>query len=155
MKKKIAILGSTGSIGKTSLNIFKKNLKEFNITLLSANSNYLSINSQIKKYKPKYFIINDVNVFNKIKNRHKKKKIKIYNKFSDLPRKKIKLDITISAIVGIAGLEPTIKFISLSKKILLANKETVFVVGILLRSYVKKIIQKLFQLIPNIFLSIN
>jgi 1-deoxy-D-xylulose-5-phosphate reductoisomerase len=125
MKKKIAILGSTGSIGKTSLNIFKKNLKEFNIILLSANSNYLSINSQIKKYKPKYFIINNVNVFNKIKNRYKKKKIKIYNKFSDLPRKKIKFDITISAIVGIAGLEPTIKFISLSKKILLANKETI------------------------------
>ena len=42
-----------------------------------------------------------------------------------MPRKKIKFDITISAIVGIAGLEPTIKFISLSKKILLANKETV------------------------------
>ena len=125
MKKKIAILGSTGSIGRTSLNIFQKNLKEFNITLLSANSNYSSINSQIKKYKPKYFIINNVNVFNKIKNRYKKKKIKIYNKFSDLPRKKIQFDITISAIGGIAGLEPTIKFISLSKKILLANKETV------------------------------
>ena len=46
MKKKIAILGSTGSIGKTSLNIFKKNLKEFNFNLLSANSNYTSINSQ-------------------------------------------------------------------------------------------------------------
>jgi len=81
MKKKIAILGSTGSIGKTSLNIFKKNLKEFNITLLSANSNYSSINSQIKKYKPKYFIINNVNVFNKIKNKYKKKKIKIIKNF--------------------------------------------------------------------------
>ena len=146
MKKKIAILGSTGSIGKTSLNIFKKNLKEFNITLLSANSNYSSINFQIKKYKPKYFIINKVNVFNKIKNRYKKKKIKIYNKFSDLPRKKIKFDITISAIVGIAGLEPTIKFISLSKKILLANKETVICGWHLIKKLCKKNNSKVVQI---------
>ena len=48
MKKRIAILGSTGSIGKTSLNIFKNNPKKFEIVLLSANSNYKSICKQIK-----------------------------------------------------------------------------------------------------------
>ena len=56
MKKKIAILGSTGSIGTTSLKIFKNNPKKFKIILLSSNSNYLNICKQIKNFKPKYFI---------------------------------------------------------------------------------------------------
>ena len=56
MKKKVAILGSTGSIGRTSLAILKKNLKNFEITLLHANSNYKLIKEQIRVFKPKYFI---------------------------------------------------------------------------------------------------
>jgi len=138
MKKKIAILGSTGSIGTTSLKIIEKDSKNFKIVLLSAKSNYLLINKQIKKYKPKYFIINDTNVFKKIKNKHKRKKIKIYNRFSDLNLKNKKFDITISAIVGIAGLEPTIQFIKLSKKILLSNKETVICGWHLIQKICKK-----------------
>ena len=125
MKKRIAILGSTGSIGITSLKIIKKKYKEFNVILLSANSNYKSINQQIKKFKPKFFVINNYNFFIKVKEKYQNNSTKFYNKFSDLPSKKLKFDITISAIVGIAGLEPTIKFIKLSKKILLANKESI------------------------------
>ena len=125
MKKKIAILGSTGSIGKTSLEILKKDLKKFKIFLLTANSNYSLILKQINKYKPDYFIINDFKVFDRIKKLKKKNKVIILNKFSEFNLKKFKIDITISGIVGIAGLEPTIKFTKISKKILLANKETV------------------------------
>ena len=125
IKKKIAILGSTGSIGRTSLNIFSKDLKKFKVILLSTNSNYSLINKQIKKYKPKYVIINDFEGFKKLKKKHKKNKVKIFNNFKDFKLKKLKFDITISAIVGIAGLEPTIKFAKTSKKILLANKETI------------------------------
>ena len=138
MKKKIAILGSTGSIGQTSLDIIKKNSKEFNIIILSANSNYILINSQIKKYKPKIFIVNDLKVFKKVKKKYKNKKIKIYNKFSELSLSKIRLDITISSIVGIAGLEPTIKFIKNSKKILLANKETIICGWHIIKNICKK-----------------
>jgi len=72
MKKKIAILGSTGSIGKTSLKIIKKDLKKFEITLLSANSNYSLIKKQIKEYKPRYFVINDRTVFEKLKKNSKR-----------------------------------------------------------------------------------
>jgi 1-deoxy-D-xylulose 5-phosphate reductoisomerase len=115
IKKKIAILGSTGSIGLTSLNILQSNKKEFKILLLSANSNYLLINNQIKKFKPKIFVINNPDVFNKISKKYKNNKIKILNKFSQIPSN-IKFDITISAIVGIAGLEPTIQFTKVSKK---------------------------------------
>ena len=137
MIQKIAILGSTGSIGKTSLVVLKKDTKKFKITLLSANSNYSLIKKQIKKYRPKYFIVNNRTVFKKILNKHKSGKTKIYNKFSNIP-KKIKFDITISAIVGIAGLEPTIHFIKKSKKILLANKESIICGWHILKKISKK-----------------
>ncbi len=138
MKKKIAILGSTGSIGRASLNIIEKDFKTFHVILLSANTNYSLIKKQIKKYKPKYFIINDFDTYKKIKKNFKKGRVKIYNKFTDFNLKKLKLDITISAIVGIAGLEPTIKFTSISKKILLANKETIICGWHLLKKTIKK-----------------
>ena len=64
-KKKIAILGSTGSIGKNSLQIFNLNKKNFNIVLLSAHSNYNEILYQIKVYKPSYFVITNFFVFQK------------------------------------------------------------------------------------------
>ena len=75
MKKTISILGSTGSIGKTTLNIIEKN-KIFSIYLLSANKNVNLISSQIKKYKPKIFIVNDFLSYTKIKKKFKIKKQK-------------------------------------------------------------------------------
>ena len=144
MKKKIAILGSTGSIGQSSLDIIRKNSKEFDIILLSANSNYTLIKKQIKKFKPKFFVINDFKVFNRVKKICKNNKIKIFNKFSEIPMSKIKFDITISSIVGIAGLEPTIKFIKKSKKLLLANKETIICGWHIIKNLCKKINVKLF-----------
>ena len=135
--KKIAILGSTGSIGQTSLEVLKKNSSKFKILLLSANSNYSLIEKQIKKYRPKYFVINDRVVFTKILKKYKRGRTKIYNKFSNIPTK-IKFDITISAIVGIAGLEPTINFIRKSKKVLLANKESIICGWHILKKISKK-----------------
>ena len=123
MKKIISILGSTGSIGKTTLNIIEKKKKIFSIYLLSANKNINLISSQIKKYNPKIFIVNDFLAYIKIKKKFKNKKTKIFNKFENLKLKKS--DITICAIPGIQGLEPTIHIIKFSKKILLANKESV------------------------------
>ena len=124
MKKTIAILGSTGSIGLQSLEIIKKKKNFFNIFLLSANRNITEINKQIIKYKPKYFLISDYESFKKIKKKYKKKKIIIINDIENLKIKK-KIDITISAIPGITGLRPTVSIIKFSKKILIANKESV------------------------------
>ena len=73
MKKKISILGSTGSIGSSTLKIVEKQKKNFSVNLLVANKNFNMISKQIKKYKPKYFIIINKNTFNKIKNKFKKK----------------------------------------------------------------------------------
>ena len=67
MKKTISILGSTGSIGVSTLKIIEKNKYLFNVKLLSANKNYKLIINQIRIYKPDYFIVNDKITFNKIK----------------------------------------------------------------------------------------
>ena len=67
MKKKIAILGSTGSIGKTTLNILKKNKKDFKIILLTTNTNTKEILKQAKEFKVKNIIINSYFHFNKLK----------------------------------------------------------------------------------------
>ncbi len=122
MKKTISILGSTGSIGLTSLKIISKKKNLFTINLLSANKNFKLISSQIKKFKPKYFLVNNLDIYKKIKNKFKNK-TKVINSIEKYNLKKS--DITISAISGIAGLAPTISMISSSKKILIANKESV------------------------------
>ncbi len=124
MKKFISILGSTGSVGLSTLSILDKNKKDFKPFVFSANKNYKLICQQIKKYKPHFFIISDKNTYYKVLKKFKKKKIKIFNNFLDLKLKK-KSDITITAIPGIAGLEPTIKLVEKSKKILIANKESI------------------------------
>ena len=67
MKKKISILGSTGSIGVTALNILNKKKNLFKINLLSADKNFNMIHKQIKLYKPNFFIINNFKVFKKVK----------------------------------------------------------------------------------------
>ena len=116
-KKTIAILGSTGSIGQSSLDIIKKS-KEFKVELLIANKNYFKIINQIKVFKPNIVIINNKKVFLKIKKKYQKKNLVILNNILNVHKYIKKIDVTVSAIPGIAGLEPTILFTKLSKKIL-------------------------------------
>ena len=120
----IAILGSTGSIGQSSLSIIKK-CKKFNVELIVANKSYYKIIKQIKVFKPRIVIINDKKIYLKTKKKFINKKIIILNNIINLHKYINKIDITISAIPGIAGLEPTIFFTQISKKILLANKESI------------------------------
>ena len=124
MKLKISILGSTGSIGRSALSIVDKERKNISVNILSANRNYALIKKQIIKYKPKYFVISDIIIFNKVKKTFKNKKTKVINNFNSF-RSKDKSDICISAIPGIAGLQPTLSLIKMSKKILVANKESI------------------------------
>ena len=125
MKKIISILGSTGSIGLSSLKILSKKKNLFTINVLAANRNYKLICKQIDQFKPKVFIINNFNILQKVKKKYKKNKIQIINNIDQKTNISIKSDITISAIPGIAGLNPTIEFTKKSKKILIANKESI------------------------------
>jgi 1-deoxy-D-xylulose-5-phosphate reductoisomerase len=71
MKKKISILGSTGSIGLSTLSIIDKKKNYFDINLLSANKNYRLILKQIKKYNPDFFVISDNIIYKKVKKKIK------------------------------------------------------------------------------------
>jgi 1-deoxy-D-xylulose-5-phosphate reductoisomerase len=126
MKKNIAILGSTGSIGKSLINIIKKNKKNFDIILLTSNKNHNDLLKQAYLFNVKNLIITNPVSFNLVKKKKLRKKINIYNNFNNLDKiftKKI--DYVMSAISGIAGLEPTCKIIKYSKKIAVANKEAI------------------------------
>ena len=127
MIKKVAILGSTGSIGKTLINILKKDKKKYNILLLTANKNINVLLKQIKLFKVKNIIVSDLDKFNKIRIILKNKKINIYNNFNSINRilKNKKIDYTMSSISGIEGLGPTIKIIPHTKEIAIANKESI------------------------------
>jgi len=125
MKKNISILGSTGSIGLSALEILSRKKNFFKINILAANKNYKLISKQIIKFKPKVFIINNYETYLKVKKKFQKKNVKIINKLEIQKNYLKKSDITITAIPGIAGLKPTIELIKKSKKILIANKESI------------------------------
>tara|TARA_Y100000591_G_scaffold332626_1_gene370768 strand:+ start:177 stop:1343 length:1167 start_codon:yes stop_codon:yes gene_type:complete len=125
-KKRIAILGSTGSIGKSLINIIKKDKKNFEIVLLAAESNYKELLKQAKYFKVKNLIIKNINSFEKVKNDKYSKKINIYKNFNIFKKIfKKKIDYTMSSISGLQGLEPTINIIKYTKKIAIANKEAI------------------------------
>ena len=139
MKKKIAILGSTGSIGNSTLEVINKNKKNFDVVLLSANDNYKKLIKQAKKFKVKNIIINNKLSYEKAKKKLKKSKIKIFS--NNTPIYKIvsgKLDLTMSSIVGLAGLQPTLDAIRISKTVALANKEAIICGWNILKSLKKK-----------------
>ena len=141
-QKTIALLGSTGSIGQSTLEIIKKTNK-FKVVLIFANSNYLKILNQINIFKPKIVIINNHEVYLRVKKIKKLKKIIILNNITNIQKYIKKIDISVSAIPGIAGLEPTLAFIKLSKKILIANKESIVCGWKLIKKYIIKYNTKL------------
>ena len=87
MKKKIAILGSTGSIGKTTFNIIKNNRKEFELVFLTTNKNIKEISKQARELQVKNILINSKTHYLKFKKNFKNKKINIYNDFKSFNKK--------------------------------------------------------------------
>ena len=126
MKKKIAILGSTGSIGKTLIEIIKKNKKDYEVVLLTANKSYQTLLAQAKKLNVKNLIITNKKSYKLLINKTKNTKINVYNNYENFSKFfKKKIYYTMNSISGIDGLEPTIKIIKYSKKIAIANKESI------------------------------
>ena len=126
MKKEIAILGSTGSIGKSLVSIIKNDLKNFKINLLSANKNYHVILDQVKTLNVKNVIITDYKSYKIFKKKTKRLNINVYNNYDNLGQiLKKKIDYTMSSISGLDGLKPTLKIIQHTKNIAIANKESI------------------------------
>ena len=137
MKKKIAILGSTGSIGQSTLEVIKKDKKNFNVILLTANNNYKKLIKQAKEFKAKNVLIKNHKFYSKVKK--SLKNTKVYS--GNISIKKIfskKIDYTMVAVVGLAGLQPTIDAIKISKTVAIANKETIICGWGILSKIIKK-----------------
>ena len=139
MRKKIAILGSTGSIGKTLLNIIEKDKRNFEIVLLTANKNYKTLYKQAKKFNVKNLIITNPKSYEYFKKKKTRSKINLFGSFQDLNKIfKKKIDYVMSSIVGIDGLYPTIQVIKFTKTIAIANKESIICGWNLIKNELKK-----------------
>jgi 1-deoxy-D-xylulose-5-phosphate reductoisomerase len=126
MKQRIAIIGSTGSIGNSLLSLIKRKKKNIKIVFLAANTNFKSLLYQAKQFNVRNIIITNHKCYKNALTLNKDKKIKIFNSFDSL--KKIidkKLDYVMSAFSGIDGLKPTFKIIKYTRKIAIANKESI------------------------------
>ena len=139
MKKKIAVFGSTGSIGKTTIDIIKKDIHNFDVILLTSNNNYRDLAKQAKELNVKNLIINNKKHYLNLKKKLKNKKINIYNNFETFNKNfNQRVDYTMCAISGLAGLKPTLDSIKFSKKIAIANKESLICAWNLIEKKLKK-----------------
>ncbi len=139
MKKKIAILGSTGSIGKTLFDLILREKKNFEFSLLTAHNSHTILLKQAKALNVKNLIITNKKDYKILKQKTKHSKIRVFNDFTQLDKIfKKKIDYVMSSISGIHGLEPTIQIIKFTKKIAIANKESIICGWNLIQSQLKK-----------------
>jgi len=131
VKKNIAVIGSTGSIGTQSLEVIRNLKNLFNVSVLSTNKNVNLIIKQAVEFLPDYVVINDKTKYNYTNKKLKKHNIKVLVGSRDLCKIMSfeKIDIVLMAVVGFAGLLPTISAIKAKKRIALANKECLVVGG--------------------------
>ena len=148
MKKKIAILGSTGSIGIQTLDVIQKNKKLFTAEILIAGQNSNLLIKQAKSFKPKIVVINDESKYLYVKEHLKNQKTKVFAGKKEVINvvKNKSIDTVVSAVVGYSGLEPTISAIKAGKNIALANKETLVVAGELINNLIKKYKVKMYPI---------
>ena len=139
--KKIAIFGSTGSIGSSLLKIIKDDKKNFKIELLTANKNYKKLIKQAKFFNVKNIILIDYNSFLIATKLLKNTKIKVFKNFDSLNKifdTSKKLDYSMCAISGFQGLKPTLHIIRFTNTIAIANKESIICGWNLIKKDLKK-----------------
>ena len=131
MKKGIAILGSTGSIGIQALEVISENNDLFNVEVLTANENSQLLIKQAKLHNPNSVVIVNENKYDEVYSALNPLNIKVYSGKNSLEQiiESEKIDVVLTAVVGYSGLIPTINAIKNGKKIALANKETLVVAG--------------------------
>lgn len=134
-KKGLAILGSTGSIGTQALEVLESYPELFDLQLLTANNNADLLIEQAKKFKPNQVVINNEALYQKVKDELWNLDIKVFLGEDSICQivTSSEIDIVLTALVGYAGLKPTIAAIEAKKTIALANKETLVVAGELIK----------------------
>ncbi len=131
MKKRIALLGSTGSIGKQALAVIAAHLDEFEVEVLTAQNNAELLVEQAIKFKPNAVVISNETHYGFVKDALTPEDIKVYageNALTSVVEMET-VDLVLTALVGYCGLKPTIRAIESGKNIALANKETLVVAG--------------------------
>ena len=130
-KKKIAILGSSGSIGTQALEVIEEQSHLFEVEILTVNKSADLLIEQAKKFRPNAVVIVDQAFYNQVNNALFDYDIKVYTGAEALEQVVTfnEVDIVLTALVGYAGLQPTISAINAGKTIALANKETLVVAG--------------------------
>ena len=130
-RQKIALLGSTGSIGVQTLDIVRENSNLFEITTLTAHKNWKILASQAVEFMPDSVVIADQSYYAELKEALAAYSIKVYAGDDAVAQVAAgdNVDVVVNALVGYAGLMPTVAAIKKSKKIALANKETLVVGG--------------------------
>jgi 1-deoxy-D-xylulose-5-phosphate reductoisomerase len=139
-KKRIAILGSTGSIGTQVLDVISAHSGHFEVEVLTALDNVDLLIQQAKKYQPNVVVISNEKHYDKLKAALASENIKVYageNALASVVQMDT-IDLVVTALVGYAGLRPTIKAIESGKTIGLANKETLVVAGELITSLARE-----------------
>ena len=136
MKKGVAILGSTGSIGEQALGVISEQDELFRVEVLTANENCDLLINQAKKHKPNSVVIVNEKKYQKVFSELNPLNIKVYAGSESLNQivDSDEIDIVLTALVGYSGLLPTINAIKNRKKIALANKETLVVAGSLIKN---------------------
>ncbi len=131
MKRRIAILGSTGSIGTQALDVIKRHPEKFEVEVLTAQNNADLLISQSLEFKPNCVVIGNEALYQKVFDALNSKDIKVYAGEKALASvvEMDTIDMVLTALVGYSGLLPTIKAIESGKPIALANKETLVVAG--------------------------
>ena len=136
--KNVAIFGSTGSIGESTLNVIRENKDLFNIGTLVAGKNINKLIEQIEEFKPKNVYIIDKENSDILKEKYKDINVFYGEEGMEEISKLVDYDISISALVGIAGLKPTYNMIKNGKTVALANKEVLVAGGKLIMKTAKE-----------------
>ena len=131
MKKQIAILGSTGSIGTQALQVIEEHPDRYEAYVLTANNRVDDLIAQARKFKPEAVVIANETKYQQLKDALADLPIKVYAGEEALCQivAETPIDIVLTAMVGYAGLKPTMNAIRARKVIALANKETLVVAG--------------------------
>jgi 1-deoxy-D-xylulose-5-phosphate reductoisomerase len=139
-KKGIAILGSTGSIGTQALEVIEAYPDFFDLQVITANGNADLLIQQAKKFQPNEVVIADESKYQYVKEALWNDDIKVYagNDALNQVVTGSEIDVVLTALVGYAGLSPTIEAIKAKKTIALANKETLVVAGSLINKLVSE-----------------